>query len=139
MLIYPVTLIPDDNDTFLVEFPDIPEANSVGDDEQEALLNAEDALEAALEIYFDEKRPIPMPSKVKKGQSTVILPALVTAKVLLMNEMLDQKVRKAELARRLDVHMPQVDRLLDLRHSTKLEFIESAYHKLGKQISINIV
>lgn len=44
MLIYPVTLIPDDNDTFLVEFPDIPEANSVGDDEQEALLNAEDAL-----------------------------------------------------------------------------------------------
>ncbi len=139
MLIYPVTLIPDDNDTFLVEFPDIPEANSVGDDEQEALLNAEDALEAALEIYFDEKRPIPMPSKVKKGQSTVILPALVTAKVLLMNEMLDQKVRKAELARRLDVHMPQVDRLLDLRHSTKLEFIESAYHKLGKQISISIV
>lgn len=106
MLIYPVTLIPDDNDTFLVEFPDIPEANSVGDDEQEVLLNAEDALEAALEIYFDEKRPIPMPSKVKKGQSTVILPALVTAKVLLMNEMLDQKVRKAELARRLDVHMP---------------------------------
>ncbi|MBK1782078.1 type II toxin-antitoxin system HicB family antitoxin [Advenella sp. WQ 585] len=139
MLIYPVTLIPDDNDTFLVEFPDIPEANSIGDDEQEALLNAEDALEAALEIYFDEKRPIPMPSKVKKGQSTVILPALVTAKVLLMNEMLDQKVRKAELARRLDVHMPQVDRLLDLRHSTKLEFIESAYHKLGKQISISIV
>ena len=139
MLIYPVTLIPDDNDTFLVEFPDIPEANSVGDDEQEALLNAEDALEAALEIYFDEKRPIQMPSKVKKGQSTVILPALVTAKVLLMNEMLDQKVRKAELARRLDVHMPQVDRLLDLRHSTKLEFIESAYHKLGKQISISIV
>lgn len=139
MLIYPVTLIPDDNDTFLVEFPDIPEANSVGDDEQEALLNAEDALEAALEIYFDEKRPIPMPSKVKKGQSTVILPALVTAKVLLMNEMLDQKVRKAELARRLDVHMPQVDRLLDLRHSTKLEFIESAYHKLGKHISISIV
>lgn len=96
-------------------------------------------LEAALEIYFDEKRPIPMPSKVKKGQSAVILPALVTAKVLLMNEMLDQKVRKAELARRLDVHMPQVDRLLDLRHSTKLEFIESAYHKLGKQISISIV
>lgn len=139
MLIYPVTLIPDDNDTFLVEFPDIPEANSIGDDEQEALLNAEDALEAALEIYFDEKRPIPMPSKVKKGQPTVILPALVTAKVLLMNEMLDQKVRKAELARRLDVHMPQVDRLLDLRHSTKLEFIESAYHKLGKQISISIV
>ncbi len=139
MLIYPVTLTPDDNGTLLVGFPDIPEANSVGDDEQEALLNAEDALEVALEIYFDEKRPIPMPSKTKKGQPAVTLPALVTAKVLLMNEMLNQKVRKAELARRLDVHMPQVDRLFDLQHSTKLEFIESAYRKLGKQISISIV
>lgn len=139
MLIYPVTLTPDDNGTLLVGFPDIPEANSVGDDEQEALLNAEDALEAAFEIYFDEKRPIPMPSKLKKGQQSVTLPALVTAKVLLMNEMLEQKVRKAELARRLDVHMPQVDRLLDLRHSTKLEFIESAYRKLGKRISISML
>ncbi|HBP30058.1 MAG: type II toxin-antitoxin system HicB family antitoxin [Advenella sp.] len=139
MLIYPVTLTPDDNGTLLVGFPDIPEANSVGDDEQEALLNAEEALVAALEIYFDEKRQIPMPSKVKKAQPAVTLQALVTAKVLLMNEMLGQKVRKAELARRLDVHMPQVDRLFDLQHSTKLEFIESAYHKLGKQISISIV
>lgn len=96
-------------------------------------------MEAALEIYFDEKRPIPMPSKTKKGQPAVALSALVTAKVLLMNEMLDQKVRKAELARRLDVHMPQIDRLFDLQHSTKLAFIESAYRKLGKQISISIV
>ncbi len=91
MLTYPVTLKPDDNGTLLVGFPDIPEANSVGDDEQEALLNAEDALEAALEIYFDKKRPIPMPSKVKKDQQAVTLPALATAKVLLMNEMLARK------------------------------------------------
>jgi len=80
-----------------------------------------------------------MPSKVKKAQQAIKLPALVTAKVLLMNEMLGQKVRKAELARRLNVHMPQVDRLFDLQHSTKLEFIEAAYHKLGKQINISIV
>lgn len=139
MLIYPVTLTPDDNGTFLVGFPDIPEANSVGDDEQEALLNAEDSLEAALEIYFDEKRKIPLPSKPQRNQRAIILPALVTAKVLLMNEMLGQKVRKAELARRLDVHMPQVDRLFDLQHSTKLEFIESAFHKLGKQLSISVI
>ncbi len=139
MLIYPVSLTPDDNGSLLVGFPDIPEANSVGDDEQEALLNAQEALEAALEIYFDEKRLIPMPSKVKKAQQAITLPALVTAKVLLMNEMLGQKVRKAELARRLNVHMPQVDRLFDLQHSTKLEFIEAAYHNLGKQINISIV
>ncbi|WP_432784699.1 Antitoxin HicB [Oligella sp. MSHR50489EDL] len=138
MLTYPVTLTPDSNGTFFVGFPDIPEANSVGEDIQEALINAEEALEAALEIYFDERRAIPKPSKVDKEGHSVTLPALVTAKVLLMNEMIEQQVRKAELARRLEVHMPQVDRLLDLRHSTKLEFIERAYKKLGKQISVDI-
>ncbi|HEY0062979.1 MAG TPA: type II toxin-antitoxin system HicB family antitoxin, partial [Telluria sp.] len=63
MLNYPVTLTKDSNGTFLVEVVDLPEANSVGDDEDEALLNAVEAIETALEIYFDERRPVPTPSK----------------------------------------------------------------------------
>jgi antitoxin HicB len=122
----------------LVTFPDIPEAVSVGDEEDEALLNALDALESAIEIYFDEKREVPPPSKAKKGQRVVTLPALVVAKVLLANEMVRQGVRKAELARRLDVHMPQVDRLLNPRHSSKLDAIEAAFSKLGKRLEVSI-
>jgi len=64
------------------------------------------------------------------------LPALPTAKILLLNEMLSQGVKKAEMARRLNVHMPQIDRLLDLRHSTKLEFVEQAAVQLGKRLDI---
>jgi antitoxin HicB len=139
MLIYPVTVSKDTNGSFLVGFPDIPEANSVGDDADEAKLNALDALETALEIYFDERRPIPAPSKPKKGQHVVALPALPTAKVLLWNEMLAQKIRKAELARRLNVHMPQVDRLFDLKHSSKFEFVEEAARALGKTLAVSVV
>jgi antitoxin HicB len=138
MLSYPVNLVPDSNGTLLVTFPDIPEAVSVGDEEDEALLNALDALESAIEIYFDEKREVPPPSKAKKGQRVVTLPALVVAKVLLANEMVRQGVRKAELARRLDVHMPQVDRLLNPRHSSKLDAIEAAFSKLGKRLEVSI-
>ncbi|GGD56475.1 hypothetical protein GCM10010985_07740 [Caballeronia grimmiae] len=138
MLSYPVNLELDTNNSYLVTFPDIPEAISAGDDEDEALLNALDALESAIEIYFDEKRQLPMPSKPKKGQPVVILPALVVSKVLLANEMLRQGVRKAELARRLNVHMPQVDRLLNPRHSSKLEAIEAALLTLGKRLSISV-
>lgn len=138
MYLYPVELMRDDNNTFLVTFPDIPEANSVGDTEQEALLNAKEALEAAMEIYFDEKRLIPMPSSPADHQAVVELSATESAKVLLMNEMIKQDIRKAELARRLEVFMPQVDRLLNLRHSTKLDFIEKAYNKLGKKIHISV-
>ncbi len=138
MLSYPVNLELDTNHTFLVTFPDIPEAVSVGSDEDEALLNALDALETAIEIYFDEKREVPMPLKPKKGQPVVDLPALVVSKVLLANEMIRQGVRKAELARRLNVHMPQVDRLLDPRHSSKLEAIEAAFRSLGKRLNISV-
>ncbi|MGB6103284.1 MAG: type II toxin-antitoxin system HicB family antitoxin [Pusillimonas sp.] len=139
MLTYPITLTPDDNGTFLVQFPDVPEAITVADDETEALVNGQEALEAAIEIYFDEKRVVPPPSKPKRGQLSVTLPAIVAAKVLLANEMVSQGVRKAELARRLNVHMPQVDRLVNLRHSSKLESIELAFQKLGKSLDIRVV
>jgi len=138
MLTYSMTLTPDTNGTCLVQFLDIPEAATVARDESEAWANGLDALKAAIEIYFDEKRVVPAPSRVRRGQLSVTLPALVTAKVLLANEMVSQGVRKAELARRLDVHMPQVDRLIDPRHSSKLEAIEAALSKLGKRLDIRI-
>lgn len=139
MLKYPVTLTPDTNGTLLVAFPDFPEANSVGDDEQDALANAVDALETALDIYFDERRPVPLPSEAEPGQPTVALPALSAAKVLIWNEMFAQKLRKADLARMLNVHTPQVDRLFDLNHSSKLEFVEQAAKALGKSLNVELV
>ena len=47
-------------------------------------------------------------------------------------------VRKAELARRLGIHMPQVDRLLDLRHASRLEQIDAALRALGKQLVVSV-
>ncbi|MCM1128966.1 MAG: type II toxin-antitoxin system HicB family antitoxin [Alistipes senegalensis] len=138
MLAYPVKLTPDDNGTVLIEMPDIPEVTSVGDNEEEALLNVREALECAIQIYFDERRQIPLPSKPDKGQKTVCLPALETSKVLLWNEMFNQKIRKAELARRLNVHQPQIDRLFSLKHASKIEFVEKALLAIGKQLSVSI-
>lgn len=138
MLNYPITLTPDSNGTYLVGFPDFPEANSVGDDKQDALNNAADALETALSIYFDERRPVPLPSAAEVGDAVVALPALETAKVLIWNEMYAQKMRKADLARMLDVHTPQVDRLFDLGHSSKIEFVEQAAKALGKTLNVTL-
>ena len=138
MLKYPYTLIPDTNGTLLVQFPDVPEALTVGDTPEEARLNAKEALEAALEIYFDQKRPIPMPSICRREDESILLPALVTAKVLLANEMIVQGIRKTELAHRMDMHMPQIDRLLDLRHSSKIETVEAALRQLGRRLDVQL-
>ena len=45
---YPVNLQPDDNDTAFVTFSDVPEAVTFGDDEEDALLHAVDALMSVL-------------------------------------------------------------------------------------------
>lgn len=137
MLAYPYKLTPDDNGTFLVTFPDIPEAAAVGEDLESAKIEALDGLLCALDGYFEDRRAIPLPSSYSDTQDTVSLPALETAKVLLLNEMVSQGVKKAEMARRLEVHMPQVDRLLDLRHNTKIDFMEKAAAKLGKHLNIS--
>lgn len=135
---YPVTLTPDTNGTYLVGFPDFPEANSVGDDVADALTNAVEALTVALDIYFDARRPVPLPSEPAAGQHVVALPALDTAKVLLWNEMHAQQLRKADLARMLKVQPPQVDRLFDLSHSSKIEFVEQAAKALGKSLNVSL-
>lgn len=139
MLRYPVDIIQDTNGSYLVTCPDIPEMASVGEDIEEALLEAEEGLQTALEFYFDDRRAIPLPSKPKDGQHLVSLSILQSLKVFLLNEMLSQGVRKAELARRLDVHMPQVDRLLDFHHSTKVEFVEKAFKKLGREVNLSLM
>jgi antitoxin HicB len=52
--------------------------------------------------------------------------------------MLAAKVGKAALARRLNCHLPQIDRLLDLRHASRLDQLEAAFRALGKQLSVEI-
>ena len=125
-----------DGDGWLVAFPDIPEAPSAGNTWEEAVDMAGDALVTALEFYFADKREIPSPSRPKKGQVQVELPASVAAKVLLLNEMVKQKVRPSELARRLGTTAQEVNRLTQLKHTTKIDGIDQALSMLGKRLQI---
>ena len=79
------------SDGCTVTFPDIPEAITCGDDEQDALRHAVDALESALDFYFEKNQPVPMPSAPKHGQRLVELPASVASRVLAWNESLRKR------------------------------------------------
>jgi antitoxin HicB len=138
MLRYPVTLKRDTNGTMRAEFPDVPEANTFGEDADEALIEAVDALESALSMYIEDRRDIPKPSPVKRRGRAVILPALTEAKLALYSLMRANRVGKAELARRLNCHLPQVDRLLDLLHASRLDQLEAAFRVLGKRLAVEI-
>ncbi|WP_295456395.1 type II toxin-antitoxin system HicB family antitoxin [uncultured Thiodictyon sp.] len=138
MFDFPVILEPDpETGTVLVSFPDLPFCHSVGDDEDEALLNAVDALETALAVLITARRPLPVPL-APAGRPTVRPSALECAKLGVYQAMTEQGIRKAELARRLGWHLPQVDRLLDLGHASRFDQIEAAARALGKRIEIRV-
>jgi antitoxin HicB len=138
MLNYPVVLEAQPEGGFVVTFPDVPEAITQGEDAEEALLYAVDALETALSFYVDARKQLPTASKPRRGQKTVRPSALESAKLGVYQAMTAQGIRKAELARRLGWHMPQVDRLFDVRHASKFEQIEVAASALGKRLVLSV-
>jgi antitoxin HicB len=135
---YPVNIEPDGK-FFLVTFPDFPEAITQGNDIEDALVHGADVLESAIDGYIEDDIPIPAPSKPKRGQRMVELPASYAAKILLLNEMAVQKVRPAELARRLKMTRSEVTRLIDWRHTTKIDGIAAALKALGKTLEMRAV
>ncbi len=137
MFDYPVTLEPQPEGGFVLTFPDVPEAITQGEDADEALLYAVDALESALSFYVSDRRALPVPSPAA-GRPTVRPSALECAKLGLYQAMTEQGIKKAELARRLGWHMPQVDRLLDLNHASRFEQIEAAARVLDRRIEVRV-
>lgn len=134
---YPVKLERDDNGTVLVSFPDFPEAHTFGDDEADAMKHAPDALATAIDAYIKDRRDIPLPSAIVT-RHRVTVPALVETKVRLYEAMRAARVGKSELARRLHWHLPQVDRLLEMTHGSRLEQLEAAFGALGKRLVVGI-
>lgn len=137
MMRYPVKLAPDDNGTVLVTAPDFPEMATFGDDREDALAQAVDAIETALMGRIAGREEIPRPGKA--GMDFAVLPALTAAKISLYWAMRDDGVGKAALARKLGWHLPQIDRLLDLNHASKLDAIESALAALGRTLEIKVM
>ena len=69
---------------------------------------------------------------------TVPLSALGMAKTALYDAMREQGVGRAELARRMRWHLPQVARLLDLRHASRMEHVEAAIAALGLRLIVDV-
>lgn len=134
MLAYPVKLRPD-NGSLLVTSPDFPELTTFGNDEDDALAHAADALEEAIAGRIAAKEDVPSPSR---GRRLVRLPTQTSLKVFIYQEMRRQGVSKAELARRLSWHAPQVDRLLDLNHASRLDQIDAAFDVLGARLKVAV-
>lgn len=127
-----------DGATVLATCRELPEVASVGDSADEALSSVAEAIELAVQCRINDREVVPLCSKQYKGCRLVRMPARVMLKAQLHNEMLAQGVRKTELARRLDMHPPQVDRILNVRNTTRLDTLEQAFAVLGRHCEFRL-
>jgi antitoxin HicB len=138
MYLYPVLFTPEGKG-FVVTVPDIPEVITEGDSIDEATEYAIDAIELILGEYIRRRDEIPQPSKRRGRHMRIVeLPLLTQAKLSLYSAMQESGIRKADLARRLGVSKPQVERLLDLAHGSRLEQIEQAFRALKKRLELSV-
>ncbi len=137
MISYRIKLVPD-GDTFLVTSPDFSELTTFGESRDDALGYAAGAIEEAIEARISRREALPPPSKARAGDLRVTLSVQAEVKVLLYQAMLKEGVRKSDLARRMNMHRQEIDRLLNLNHATNFAKVEAAFAALGKSLKIEV-
>jgi antitoxin HicB len=135
---YGYTLERQENGWWFVRFPEIPEALTEGETEQEARTNAIDCVITALEGYMKAGRSIPRPSAPGPGRDRAVLPSLVTAKLAVYETMRSRRWSKVKLAKELGVPENSVRRLLDLRHSSQMGVVDAALAKMNAELFISL-
>lgn len=138
MIRYCVKLTPDDNDTFLVTSPDFPEVITFVEPREKALHYAVGAFREIIAGKIYDKEPIPEPSKIRAKDDFITLPLQTEMKIRLYQSLNESGVKKADLARKLNLHWQEIDRLLDFKQSTSIGKIEAAFAALGKSLNIEV-
>ena len=136
---YPVTLTRGDKPgRWTVTFKDLPEAITWGDGLRDTLWQAADCLEEAIAGRIRRSDPIPTPSRPKRGQHLVPVPAPTASKLALYLALSEAGITRVGPARRLGCDEKEVRRLLDPRHPSKLGRIQDALAVLGKQLIVAV-
>lgn len=135
---YPVKFMSNDEGGFIGTFRDIPEAITEVWPEENFIEVATDALVTAIDFYLEDCQKLPEPSEPLEDEVLIEVPASVMIKILLLNSMLEANLRPADLARKMKKRPQEVTRILDLKHSTKIDTLALAFSAMGKTLAFSV-
>ncbi len=133
MIGYGIT-VTDDEGSFLIRCPDLPEVITFATSESEIERHAKDAIEEALAARIHDGEDIPVASL--SHERIVKLPLMTVLKVTLYKELRSRNISRAELMRRLGWQRESVDRLFRLDHASKLEQLEAAFAAINVELDM---
>jgi len=120
----------------LATFPDVPEAITYGDDRDDAIAQAKEALAVALFGYLKEGRKLPT---AKRRSGTLVAPQTTDIlKLAVVEAWQESGISKTEFARLLGVDEKEARRILDPDAATKADRLESALSVLGRKVHIAV-
>jgi antitoxin HicB len=139
VLAWSAVLQPQADGGVLVRFPDLPEAVTEGDDENDALAQAADCLAEAIAGRITDREAIPAPSRVAASVPVALEPVLAY-KVALYAAMRAGGLSRVGLALRLGIDEKDVRRLLDPRHrGSRLERLIEALAACGVETGVVVL
>ena len=135
---YPVVLTTAEEGGYVVTCRNLPQLITQGEDQQEALEQAADAMDEVFATYMIEGIDFPEPSKARRREHLVAPPAETMAKAALYIAMRQAGISKMQLAKQLGVDEKEVRRLLDPHYGSKLPRIAQAINLLGQRLVIDL-
>lgn len=135
--LYPARINVDADGRCFVQFADIDEAITEGENQEEALFNAQEVLTLSLEGRLDEKMDIPLPSMLEGDNIHYVAPSARVQAALLIASTRREKMSVAELARSLQTSWPSASKLENPRHSPSIRTLEKAANALGRKLVLS--
>jgi antitoxin HicB len=135
---YAVLLTAAEEGGFIVRCRDFPPLITQGEDRDDALIQAADAMDEVFAAYMKQGLAFPPPSKARRGEVLIAPPAETVAKAALYVAMRESGITKVQLAKQLGVDEKEVRRLLDPHYGSKLPRIAEAIQLLGKRLVIGL-
>jgi antitoxin HicB len=136
-LLYPAAFEPQEDGGFTVTFPDLPEAITEGDTEDEAMLHAQEVLSLSLRGRLEDGLEIPVPSATKDVSIRWIAPDTLAQSAVLLRLARGERPL-SELARAMETSWAAAQRLEDPHHWPTLKQLDRAARVLGKRLVLSL-
>lgn len=135
MLAYPARIEKSD-DSFLVTFPDLENVITYGASIEEALVNAEEALNGCIQADFERNFSIPTPS-ILTGDDMFTIPVAPHVAIAVMLRTLRAGRSQIEVARQLNISYQVYQRLENPRKANPtIKTLEKIARVFGKRVDV---
>ena len=124
--------------TDIIKCRDIPELLSWPADGESKESWARYAVEDCIAFMMKDGIKVPYASPAQAGEFVVELTPTEEVKILLHNEMIEANIGRSTLATKTGLSLPEVTRLLNLKHRTKIDSLALALNSLGKKLNLSV-